>query len=206
MTARPLSLALLVSLSACGSGRLVPSGRPEPAPGPAEPTAVAPPPPAAEPAAQPAPPQPAPAAAPAPQPAPAAGYAPYGAGAVQIRRIGQWSASGITAPARLIIREDSSYARLWSELGAGARPSVDFTRDIVIAAAAGQRSTGGYSIAVERVTRSGPGLAIEVVESTPGAGCSTAQTVTQPVDVVVVAAADVKTWSFSDQSREAGCK
>ena len=52
-----------------------------------------------------------------------------------------------------MIRDDSSYARLWASLGAGERPAVDFSRDIVIAAASGQRATGGNAIAVERVTR-----------------------------------------------------
>ena len=115
-----------------------------------------------------------PAPAPAASPAPAAhagcraaGYAPYGGQPLQIRRIGQYGASGITTPARLIIRDDSSYARFWASLGAGDRPSVDFSRDIVIAVAAGQRATGGNAIAVERVTRTGDGLAVEVVETSP---------------------------------------
>jgi hypothetical protein len=83
---------------------------------------------------------------------------------------------------------------------------VDFRRDIVIAAAAGQRTTGGNAIAIERVTRTGDGLAVEVVETTPGPGCMTTQSLTQPVDVVVVAAADARTWSFSDQTRAQSCQ
>src|SRR6185503_13786255 len=84
MTPRSLSLVLLVTSAACGSGRLVPSSEPEPA----EPTPVAQPAPAVEPAPPPpvAPGAPspqtgaAPAPAPAPPPAPAAPYAPYDAG------------------------------------------------------------------------------------------------------------------------------
>ena len=124
----------------------------------------------------------------------------------RLRRIGQYSASGITAPARLVIRDDSSYARFWASLGAGQRPAVDFSRDIVIAAASGQRATGGNAIAVERVTRTGDGLAVEVVETTPGPNCVATQALTQPVDVVVVAAADARTWSFSDQTRAQPCQ
>ena len=211
MTRRILGLLLFASAAAgCGSGRLVPSESPEPAYTPSEPTAVAAPAPATEPAPQvsPAPaPAPAPTAgAPMPAAAPAAGYAPYGGQPLQIRRIGQYVASGITTPARLIIRDDSSYARFWASLGAGDRPAVDFSRDIVIAAAAGQRATGGNAIAVERVTRAGDGLAVEVVETSPGAGCMTTQALTQPVDVVVVAAADARTWSFSDQTRAQPCQ
>jgi hypothetical protein len=123
-----------------------------------------------------------------------------------MRRIGQWSTSGITTPARQVIRDDGAYARFWAALGVGERPSVDFSRDVVIAVAAGQRTTGGHAIAVTRVTRAGAGLAVDVVETVPGAGCMATQQLTQPVDVVVVAAADAKTWSFSDQTRAQDCK
>jgi hypothetical protein len=192
MSARSLSLLVLISTAACGSGRLVPADTP-PASAPPSSGPVA---------------EPAPANTPT-QPAaqPAAGYAPYDStSSIAIRRIGQWSTSGITAPARVVIRDDTSYARFWASLGgAGARPSVDFTRDIVIAAAAGQQNTGGRSISINRVTRVGPGLAIEVTETVPPPGCQVTQALTQPVDMVVVAAADAETWSFTDRRAEGGC-
>ena len=139
---------------------------------------------------------------------PAAGYAPYGGTtAVQIRRIGQYSQSGLTASERLVIRDDTSYGQFWSRLGVGGeRPAVNFTRDAVIAVAGGQRNTGGYSIAVDRVSRSGGAVAVEVVETTPGQGCMMTQVLTQPVDVVVVAAADAATWSFRERRVEQPCE
>jgi hypothetical protein len=187
----------------CSGGTLVPSGgAPTPEP---EPTSA----PAGAPAVAPAP-VPVSTAAPdttTSQPGVSA-YVPYGGGtAVQIRRIGQYSQSGITAPERLVIGDDSSYARFWSTLAVGGeRPPVDFTRDVVVAVGGGQRSTGGYSIAVDRVARSGAGVSVDVVQTTPGAGCIMSQALTQPVDVVVVAAADAKTWSFSERSAEQGCR
>jgi hypothetical protein len=194
--------ALLLAVG-CSGGTLVPSGgaptpEPEPASAPAGAPAVAP--------------APVPVSTAAPdtttsQPGVSA-YVPYGGGtAVQIRRIGQYSQSGITAPERLVIGDDSSYARFWSTLAVGGeRPPVDFTHDVVVAVAGGQRSTGGYSIAVDRVARSGAGVSVDVVQTTPGAGCIMSQALTQPVDVVVVAGADAKTWSFSERSAEQGCR
>jgi hypothetical protein len=44
------------------------------------------------------------------------------------------------------------------------------------------------------------------VETVPGPGCMTTQQLTQPVDIVVVAAADARTWSFSDQTRTQPCQ
>ncbi len=201
-----LSLALL-STAACGSGHLVPRDS-QPAPSSAAPPVASP-----GPVSDPAPGAavaPAPggnAAAPAPDAAPYAPYDPNAAGtSLPIRRIGQWSTSGLTTPAREVIRDDGAYARFWASLGAGERPSVDFNRDVVIAVAAGQRSTGGHAIAVNRVIRAGQGLAVEVVETAPGTGCMTTQQLTQPVDVVVVAAADARTWSFSDVTRTRPCQ
>jgi protease stability complex PrcB-like protein len=218
MRHRSLWYLALLSTTACGSGRLTPAETPEPAPGP-----VAAPTPAAEPApaTEPPPATPPPSAAPAPEAAPsaavpvpdpasagAAGYAPYDApgAALPIRRIGQWTASGLDSPVRKVIRDDSTYAQFWQALGAGQRPAVDFTRDVVIAVAAGQRPTGGHAIAVERVARAGKSMTVEVVETVPGPGCWTTQQITQPVDVVVVAAADAPTWSFSDRTKSQGCK
>jgi hypothetical protein len=169
-----------LSITACGSGRIVPAEAPEPS-------------------------APAPVAAPGPgaEPAP---YAAYDAsGSLPIRRIGQWTASGISTAERMVIRDDSTYARFWQALGAGERPPVDFSRDVVIAVAAGQRPSGGHAIAVERVAHAGAGMVVEVVETVPGPGCWTTQQLTRPVDVVVVAAADARTWSFSDRTRVQPC-
>jgi hypothetical protein len=206
---------LLAAAAGCGSGTLVPSsggsgGTPAPEPAPAE----SPAPPAAEPAPAGAPapaPTPVTSTAPAPDttgaPPTATAYVPYGGGTgVQIRRIGQYSQSGITTPERLVIADDSTYARFWSELAVGAdRPAVDFTRDVVVAVAGGQRSTGGYSIAVDRALRSGSAVTVEVVQTTPAAGCVMTQALTQPADVVVLAAADARSWSFRERSVEQGC-
>lgn len=197
-----LTLVLFLS-TACGTGRMVPADQP--------PTAAPPPSPTA-----PAGPQVVNAPAPAPQPgtpqpdsAVASAYSPYGASvSLPLRRIGQWSTSGVTAPERLVIRDDSSYARFWARLGPGAgdRPSVDFSRDVVIAVAAGERQTGGYSITVDRVVRSGPGLSIQVVETVPALSCPTSQSITQPVDAVAVGAADARTWSFADKTVAGECR
>ncbi len=105
-----------------------------------------------------------------------------------------------------MIRDDSTYARLWDALGAGQRPRVDFSKDVVIAVGAGQQTSGGHAIEVARVARAGASMTVEVLETVPGIGCLTSQQLTQPVDVVVVAAAGAPTWSFSEQKRTEDCK
>lgn len=135
------------------------------------------------------------------------GYAAYGNNrTLDLRRIGQWTRTGIGESRRLVIRDANGWAQFWSELGVGERPSVDFNRDVVIAVAAGQRPTGGYEIAVDRVTQSDGQLTVEVVERTPGPNCLTTTSLTQPVDVVLVPAADAKSPSFLERKEIRACR
>jgi len=135
------------------------------------------------------------------------GYAPYGnAQAVQIRRIGQWTHTGINEKRRLVIRDANGWSAFWSELGVGDRPAVDFTRDLVVAVAAGQQSSGGYEVAIDRVTQNNAELIIEVVETSPGPNCMTTSALTQPVDVVVIPSVNARGWSFVERKEVRGCR
>jgi hypothetical protein len=148
-------------------------------------------------------------AAPAAEPAPSTeqGYAPYGGGgSLELRRIGQWTRTGVGEARRLVIRDANAWAQFWAELGVGDRPAVDFSKDVVIAAAAGQRSSGGYEIMVDRVTQQNGELTAEVVETVPGPNCMTTGSLTQPVDVVVVPGVTAKGWSFVDRKDVRDCR
>jgi hypothetical protein len=134
------------------------------------------------------------------------GYAAYDSGGgLELRRIGQWTRTGIGESRRLIIRDANAWASFWSELGVGDRPTVDFTRDVVVAVAAGQRPTGGYEIAVDRVRQANGELTVEVVETAPGPNCMTTTPLTQPVDVIVVPAPTARSWSFVERKEVRGC-
>jgi protease stability complex PrcB-like protein len=160
------------------------------------------------------------AAAPAPAPEPprdtiaaaataprAKGYSAYGGGAaLEIRRIGQWSRTGIGEGRRLVIRDANSWASFWSELGTGDRPDVDFTKAVVVAVAAGQRPSGGYEIAVDQVSQTDGELTVQVVEISPGPNCLTSAAPTQPVDVVVVPVVAPRSWSFLERKEVRGCR
>ncbi len=138
------------------------------------------------------------------------GYAPYGdnenATNLEIRRLGEWSHTGIREARRMVIQEANTWAEFWSELGVGERPAVDFTRDIVIAVAAGERPSGGYEIAVNQVTQTNGELRVEVRETTPGPNCLSTSSLSQPVDVVVVQGVKPRSWSFVEQKDVRGCK
>ena len=202
MIPRPLALVLVVvALTGCGSGRTIRVSEGDSTA--SEPVALAPTP-AQEPASAPAPQSDTASAAAAPS---EQGYASYGNNrTLDIRRIGQWTRTGIGESRRLVIRDANAWAQFWSELGVGEQPAVDFNRDVVIAVAAGQRPTGGYEIAIDRVTQSDGQLTVEVVERTPGPNCMTTASLTQPVDVVVVPAADAKSPTFLERKEIRGCR
>ena len=188
-------------LAGCGAGRTIRVADSDDTA--SEPVALAPTP-ASEPAPVAAPPSDPAAAAAAPS---EQGYAPYGNNrTLDIRRIGQWTRTGIGESRRLVIRDANAWAQFWSELGVGEQPSVDFSHDVVVAVAAGQRPTGGYEIAIDRVTQSDGQLTVEVVERTPGPNCMTTASLTQPVDVVVVPAADARSLSFLERKEIRGCR
>jgi hypothetical protein len=202
--AYPVALAALV---ACGGGTMRVADDNESDPGPVA-LAPSPEPSANDTLATPAPePSAAPVAPPSEQASPPQGYAPYGtAGTVEIRRLGQWTRTGISESRRLVIRDANAWAEFWSELGVGERPEVDFSRDLVVAVAAGQRPTGGHEIAVGQVAQNGGALTISVVETTPGPNCMTTASLTQPVDVVVIPNVNAKSWSFVERREVRGCR
>jgi hypothetical protein len=195
---RACFLATLGLLAACGGGTVRPgddTGAVAPAPSPAPSTPVVDPDPAP-------PPEPAP-EGPVSSPTRADSAGP--AGEVEIRRIGSWISSGIKGSRRLVIRDPTTWSQFWSELGAGVQPQVDFSRDLVIAVASGEQSSGGHDIRIQQVTREGGELRIEVLETSASPECMTTAGLTQPVDVVMVPTAGVTGWSFVDREATRPC-
>jgi PrcB C-terminal len=205
MNSRWAYLSLLTGLAACASGTTMRVAQDEETDD--EPVALAPVPEPAEDSAPGYAPEPTAETQLPSDSAPAQGYAAYGnATALEVRRVGKWTRTGIAEARRLVIRDANAWAELWSELGVGERPEVDFTRDMVIVVAAGQRPTGGHEITVDQVTQSDGNLTISVLETSPGPNCMTTASLTQPVDVVIVPAVKTKSWSFLEQKDVRGCR
>ncbi len=94
--------------------------------------------------------------------------------------------------ARIVVRTGARWETLWTqiqgEVTRSPAPAVDFHRDMLLAVASGPRSSGGHSIAVEKVKEEGEKLVADVVETSPGPRCMTTQALTCPVAVVRTAA------------------
>jgi protease stability complex PrcB-like protein len=99
--------------------------------------------------------------------------------------------SGMTESRRLVVRDEPTWRQTWSLIWRNVSeepplPHVDFTREIVVVAALGQRPTGGYSILVDGAARTAEGLSVRVRATSPGSSCATTQALTQAVDAARV--------------------
>ncbi|MDH4260164.1 MAG: protease complex subunit PrcB family protein [Gammaproteobacteria bacterium] len=96
--------------------------------------------------------------------------------------------SGIDEAGQFVVRNSDDWAALWQRVHSRMRPvpplpEVDFERETMIVAAAGQRRTGGYSIRIDRAWREGTATIIVVHAETPGSGCIVANAFTSAVDI-----------------------
>lgn len=118
---------------------------------------------------------------------------PSGASAAPVDTVLVQSHSGLRDADRRVIREEDPFEAWWSEAQAAVdpppvAPAVDFDRRMVVAAAMGQRSTGGYAIEIVDARREDEELWVTVRETSPGDGCAVTQAMTAPVVAVAVPA------------------
>jgi len=91
--------------------------------------------------------------------------------------------SGILRPKNVVVRTADEWARLWKlhDAGdAGRRPSIDFSRDMVIAVFRGQRPTAGYGVRIMDVRQTPDELQVHVRERRPDTRTVLAQVLTCP--------------------------
>jgi hypothetical protein len=95
--------------------------------------------------------------------------------------------SGIDTPTRLVVRDSASWAGVWASMEMSeARPAVDFSSQMVLIAAMGSRSSGGYEITIDSVKISRSEYLIFVRTREPADDCGVPAVLTQPIDVVQV--------------------
>jgi hypothetical protein len=94
--------------------------------------------------------------------------------------------SRITQVRRVSVKDDATWQALWRE-HAGSdqnRPPVDFAKEMVLGAFAGERLTAGYVVTIQSLEPRGSQLLVHVREASPGPGEVTAQVLTQPFHLV----------------------
>ncbi len=104
-------------------------------------------------------------------------------------RLASGPSSGFTEASELVVADEAALAQTWLTIHQGvagvAAPRMDFARNSVVLLTLGGRSSGGYQIRFDGVTRGAPNVVRYTVTS-PGPGCMTTQMMSSPYDVVSV--------------------
>ncbi len=86
-----------------------------------------------------------------------------------------------------LITDEAGWRRTWEKVGAGRPvPDVSFDTRAVVVAYQGQRATGGFSIEITGIRRTGTVLAVTVSERRPASGSLTTQVITSPFVAVSI--------------------
>ncbi len=99
--------------------------------------------------------------------------------------------SGMESAQELLINDTETFELAWRQIHARRRPqpelpAIDFETNSVIIVAAGQQSSGGAEIRIERVYDDGGIAIIDVTTYAAGDSCVVSTGLTQPVDIAVV--------------------
>lgn len=114
--------------------------------------------------------------------------------------------SGIERSRQQVIRDPAEWSRVWTEIGAGgAPPRVDFGRDMVVLAAAGDQPDGCHDIAIRSMRVAAGQLDVNVERTVPGPGCGCPAVMTQAVHAVVVSPRVSGGAAFAVQQRQLVC-
>ena len=94
--------------------------------------------------------------------------------------------SGIAEQERIVVRDSTTWARLWPRIGGTHRPramlpAVTFATEMLVVVSMGTRSSGGYIIAIDSVAVANDTLHVVVREQSPGPRCGTPAMLSAPV-------------------------
>lgn len=134
-------------------------------------------------------------------------------GPVETTVLFQEQQTGFEEVRREVIRDTDAWRSVWMTAHEGREPmppipEVDFSRNSVVLAAMGRRSTGGHEVAILEVRRTENFLVVGVREVSPGEGCMVTQALTAPAVAVRVpvagSAAGGANFEVTEETRDCG--
>jgi hypothetical protein len=110
---------------------------------------------------------------------------------VALRQLMQESYTGLPDSLRTALRDATARADLWrhayaTRSAAPVLPAVDFDREMVVVAALGRRTSGGFAIYLDSARVHSGALEIFVRSVSPGPTCFTTAALTEPVAAAAV--------------------
>ncbi|HEX5340394.1 MAG TPA: protease complex subunit PrcB family protein [Gammaproteobacteria bacterium] len=111
--------------------------------------------------------------------------------AAKIRVLASGTHSGVRHQEYYALHDVTDFRNWWqraysSRATAPALPQVDFSKDMVVVVFMGEKSHGGYSLHVDKVTDTADSYDVEITVNIPGSGCRTTQALIQPFEFVAV--------------------
>jgi hypothetical protein len=104
-----------------------------------------------------------------------------------VRSLDKGVDSQVDSARQMSARTDAEWQALWRQhAGERARPTVDFTREIVAGVFLGSRPTAGFAVEIVGVREDGSTLVVQYRETRPSPGAVTAQVLTMPYHIVAV--------------------
>jgi hypothetical protein len=96
--------------------------------------------------------------------------------------------SGIGDSLRTVIGDEQHWREVWARIHRDERPippvpAIDWSRELVIVAALGRRSSGGFAIRIDSAYQRADTLEIVVRTEMPGRNCMLTAAFSQPVDL-----------------------
>lgn len=108
-------------------------------------------------------------------------------------------------PMNVVVHNEREWRDLWSRIWKRQRaipplPTVDFSREMLVVAAMGERPTGAYAIRIDDVVDKGEELVTTVTRVSPGSRCGAGAVLTSPMDIVRVSSRSKPTrWIVRDE-------
>lgn len=119
--------------------------------------------------------------------------------------------SGMDQPARLVIRDAATWHAVWNKIydrqsPIPSVPAIDFSQEMLVLAALGTRSSGGFGILLDGASENGNGsINVAVRSISPGPRCVVTAALTQPVDIARLSRRDGSV-RFLERSEVFDCK
>jgi hypothetical protein len=118
------------------------------------------------------------------------------------RTIEKGDHSNIEDAKQVLVRTEAEWAALWRQHAPErARPTIDFSKEMVVGVFMGSRPNAGFSTAVTQMTAANGALIVQYTETMPGRDTVAAQILTFPYHLVAISKSDVKDVRFEKAAR-----
>jgi hypothetical protein len=118
------------------------------------------------------------------------------------RTIEKGDQSNVDDAKQVLVRTDAEWTKLWTQHSPDRpRPSVDFSKEMVVAVFMGSRPNAGFSTTITSAMAANGALVVRYRETAPAKGAVSAQVLTFPYHIVAIAKADVKDVKFQKDEK-----